>query len=75
MPGLPPPDNLFNGNVYLRGGWTLHALRLEVGDEDFFEIVRTYYDRYQYGNVTTEDLIEVASFNAGIVRVKQELHR
>lgn len=65
MPGLPPPDDLFNRNVYLRGSWTLHALRLEVGDETFFEIVRTYYDRYQYGNATTEDLLNVANEVSG----------
>jgi len=64
-PGNPAPDDLFNGGVYLRGGLTLHALRLEVGDELFFEIVRTYYDRYKYGNATTEDFISVAEEISG----------
>jgi aminopeptidase N len=63
--GEPPPNNLFNTNVYLRGAWTLHALRLYVGDEAFFEIVRTYYDRYKYGNATTQDLIDVANEVSG----------
>lgn len=63
--GEPPPGNLFNTNVYLRGAWTLHALRLYVGDAAFFEIVRTYYDRYQYGNATTQDLIDVANEVSG----------
>ena len=64
-PGNPAGDNLFNGGVYLRGGLTLHALRLEVGDEAFFEIVRTYYDRYKFGNATTEDFIQVAEEISG----------
>ena len=56
-PGNPPADNLFNGGVYVRGGLTLHALRLEVGDEVFFDILKTYAERYKYGNATTEDFI------------------
>ncbi|GMV33429.1 MAG: peptidase [Chloroflexota bacterium] len=59
-PGNPSAHNLFNGGVYLRGGLTLHALRLEVGDEAFFNILRTYHERYKYGNASTEDFIAVA---------------
>jgi aminopeptidase N len=64
-PGNPAADNLFNGGVYLRGGLTLHALRLEVGDETFFEILKTYHERYKGGNVTTDDFIAVAEEVSG----------
>jgi aminopeptidase N len=64
-PGAPPPDRLLNGYVYIRGGWTLHALRLEVGDEAFFDILRTYADRFKHGNVTTADFIAVAEAVSG----------
>ena len=64
-PGDPASNDLFNGGVYLRGGLTLHALRLEVGDDAFFEIVRTYYDRYKFGNAVTEDFIAVAEEISG----------
>ena len=64
-PGEPPPGELFNGSVYLRGGLALHALRLEVGDEIFFETLEAYADRYRYGNVTTEDFVTVAEEIAG----------
>jgi aminopeptidase N len=64
-PGNPPGDDLFNGGVYLRGGLTLHALRLEVGDDVFFEILRTYYDRYKFGNAVTDDFITVAEEVSG----------
>jgi len=64
-PGAPPANDLFNGGVYLRGGLTLHALRLEVGDDVFFEIIRTYYDRYKYGNAVTDDFIAVAEEVSG----------
>jgi aminopeptidase N len=54
-------EDLFGTSVYQRGAWTLHALRLEVGDELFFEILRTYYDRFQNFHAGTQDFIEVAS--------------
>ena len=64
-PGNPAPNQLFNGGVYLRGAWTLHALRLRVGDETFFNILRAYYQRYQYANATTDDFIYVAELVSG----------
>ncbi len=64
-PGNPPADDLFNSGVYERGGLTLHALRLEVGDEAFFEILKTYYDQYQGGNAATDDFIAVAEQVSG----------
>ncbi|MBZ0306854.1 MAG: M1 family metallopeptidase, partial [Anaerolineae bacterium] len=41
-PGNPGPDSLFNQGVYQRGGMTLVALRAKVGDDTFFDILRTY---------------------------------
>jgi aminopeptidase N len=59
-PGKPPANDLFNAGVYGRGALTLHALRLRVGDELFFRILRAYTDRYRYGNASTADFIAVA---------------
>ena len=56
-PGAPPADDLFNNGVYLRGGLTLHALRQEIGDDAFFRTLRTYADRYKYGNASTADSV------------------
>jgi len=64
-PGDPPPSQIFDGSVYVRGGLTLHALRLTVGDDTFFKILRTYYYRYQFGNSSTEDFIDVAENISG----------
>jgi len=64
-PGNPTARDLFNPGVYQRGALTLHALRLKVGDEAFFKTLRTYYNRYQYGNATTEDFIAVAEEVSG----------
>lgn len=65
-PGQPAANNLFNGGVYLRGGWTVHALRLKVGDDAFFNILRTYTDRYRYANATTADFVALAEEVSGM---------
>lgn len=65
-PPIPPPANqLFHASGYLRGAWTLHALRLRVGDEAFFEILRTYFARFGGGHASTEDFIAVAEAGSG----------
>ncbi len=65
MIGSPPADNLFDSQVYDRGALTLHALRLEVGDEAFFEILPAYYEQYQNGNASIEDFIAIAEEISG----------
>lgn len=50
-----PEGDLFGAQVYQRGGLTLHALRREVGDDIFFEILMTWNERFGGGNATTAD--------------------
>ena len=66
--GNPGPDenNLFSRQVYDRGALTLHALRLRVGDEAFFRILRAYVERFGGGNAHTEDFIAVAEEISGM---------
>ena len=59
-PGDPGPAGLFDQSVYRRGGLTLHALRLEVGDDAFFTMLRTWLDRFGGGSASTTDFIELA---------------
>lgn len=63
--GEPDPDDLFNATVYLRGGLTLHALRLEIGDDAFFEAAKKFQEKFQYGNASTQDFVQVVSDVAG----------
>jgi len=64
-PGNPAANDLFNAGVYVRGGLTLHALRVEVGNDVFFNILRTYQERYKGGNASTNDFIAVAEEVSG----------
>lgn len=50
---------LLNTNSYQKGGWVLHMLRKEVGDELFWQAIKTYYKKYTLSNALTEDLKEV----------------
>jgi aminopeptidase N len=63
--GDPGPDRLFDGVVYSRGALTLHALRLKVGDDVFFQTLRTYFETYRDKNVTTADFISLAEEISG----------
>ncbi len=65
LPGLPPPDDLFNGGVYQLGGLLLADLREEIGDESFFTLLRTYTDRFADAAVVTEDFIALAEEISG----------
>ncbi len=56
-PGDPGTEELFGAAVYERGGLTLRALHLTVGDELFFSIMWDWAQENAYGNVTTEDFI------------------
>ena len=63
--GDPGPGQLFHPQVYLRGALTLHALREEVGDEDFFKILRTYAESYRNSNASTGDFVDIAEKISG----------
>jgi aminopeptidase N len=64
-PGDPGPDQLFAASVYERGALTVHALRLTVGDEAFFEILRTWTSEFADRSATTDDFIAVAERVSG----------
>lgn len=65
-PGDPGgPANLFDGTIYTRGAMTLHALRMRVGDQSFFRILRRWHARYRHSNADTGDLIRLAQRVSG----------
>jgi len=66
LTGDPRPDRLFGISVYQRGGLTLHALRAEVGDDAFFDILRAWVERYGSGNASTAEFIALSEEIAGV---------
>ncbi len=61
----PGPATMFDDRVYKRGALTLHALRLHLGDEAFWSLLRTWVSDHEHGSVSTADFIEhVAAHDA-----------
>jgi aminopeptidase N len=62
---LEGPSQLFSTPVYDRGGMTLQALRVKVGDDTFFRILRDWFAQNRNGNVTTAEFIALAEAESG----------
>ncbi|MEV0297844.1 M1 family metallopeptidase [Nocardia sp. NPDC050710] len=58
--GDPGPARMFDDRVYKRGALTLHALRLELGDPAFFDLIREWTIRYRHASVTSEEFTDLA---------------
>lgn len=61
----PDAAATFDGVLYEGGGRALHALRLQVGDDDFFELLRRWFDDNRGRSVTTEDFFSLAEAVTG----------
>ena len=64
-PGDPGAAGLFDASVYRRGALTLHSLRLAVGDDVFFEILREWVVRFGGGSASTEDFVALSEELSG----------
>jgi aminopeptidase N len=63
--GSPAADDLFGYNSYDGGAIVLHALRLTIGDEAFFELLQRWAADNEGMSRTTDDFIELAETVAG----------
>ncbi|ADB41789.1 M1 family metallopeptidase [Spirosoma linguale] len=57
--------DLLNPNSYQKGGWVLHMLRHELGDEVFWKGIRAYYEKYRNANAQSSDLQAVMESVSG----------
>jgi aminopeptidase N len=61
----PGPFGLFQSPVYDRGAATLHALRVKIGDDAFFELAQTWVERFGGGTASTQDFAALAEEVSG----------
>ncbi|WP_341721415.1 M1 family metallopeptidase [Micromonospora sp. FIMYZ51] len=61
----PGAGQMFSSAVYKRGALAVHALRRTVGDDAFFEILRTWTTERRNGTATTEDFVALAERVSG----------
>lgn len=64
-PGDPGSAELFSTTVYYRGAMTLQALREQIGDEDFFAVLRAWVDDHRDDVASTADLIALSERVSG----------
>lgn len=60
-----PEGFIFGPVVYKKGSWCLHMLRGVVGDSVFFNIVRTYFEKFKYKTADTRDFKNVCEQVSG----------
>lgn len=75
LDGTPTSEQAFNGDIYFKGGWTLHTLRFLIGEEAFWKATRellygtaeTTSLRYPITSVyrTTDDFIALVNRYSG----------
>jgi aminopeptidase N len=61
----PAKDNLYTNESYTGGALVFYVLHQHVGDETFFEIMRTYVKRYGGGYAGTDEFIMLAEEVSG----------
>ena len=61
----PGPDRMFDDRLYQRGALALHALRLDIGEEAFARLLRTWAASFRHGTVDTARFAACASAVAG----------
>nr|MBX2810688.1 immune inhibitor A [Myxococcales bacterium] len=57
----PGPDLVLTEEVYDRGAMVLHALRQEIGDEQFAEVMQGWAQDYRGQSVSSDEFIALAS--------------
>ncbi len=63
--GDPGAELMFDDRVYKRGALLLHALRLFLGDEPFFELLRAWVADRAYSTVSTEMFVDFVVAHSG----------
>jgi aminopeptidase N len=62
---VPGPGKMFDNTVYVRGGMALEALRREVGDPDFFDILQAWAATNPHDPATTDEFVALAESESG----------
>ncbi|MBX3394640.1 MAG: HEAT repeat domain-containing protein [Phycisphaerae bacterium] len=54
--GYTSPDEQFDSRAYPKGAWVVHMIRRRLGDGLFWQVIKTYVERFSHRSVDTEDL-------------------
>lgn len=59
------PADLYSQGVYRRAALALHVLRLKLGNEAFFALLKQYLDKYRHSHASSRDFIKLARDQSG----------
>jgi len=62
----PPFNNYFYPQSYEKAASVLHMLRLKMGDDDFFELLRQWFATYKGSNTITQEFQDMAQDISGL---------
>jgi aminopeptidase N len=62
----PGPEDMFDDRVYKRGALTLHVLRGQIGDKNFFALLREWTTRHRHSTAVTDDFTGLAAHYADV---------
>ncbi|MDH5380563.1 MAG: M1 family metallopeptidase [Cyclobacteriaceae bacterium] len=55
-----------SADVYVKGAWILHTLRVQLDNDPlFFEILKSFYEKFKYTTVNSADFISVVNEKTG----------
>jgi len=63
----PGPELMFDDRVYKRGALALHGLRTAIGDDAFFDVVRSWTATYRHSVADTDDFLALVGDDAAQV--------
>lgn len=61
----PSAGRVSDPPVYGRGAMVVHQVRRAVGDETFFDILRTWTEQHRHGNADTRQFIALCEKESG----------
>ena len=56
---------MYSSGVYVRGALAMHALRIKVGDEKFFAILKAYFKRFGNSHAGSKEFTQLAKEVSG----------
>ena len=59
------PNRMLNVYSYQKGAWLLHMVRVRIGLQKFWAVLRAFYRAYRYANADTEDFITLLERETG----------
>jgi len=58
-------SQIYSSGVYIRGSLVIHALRIKIGDEKFFKILKTYFKKFKNSHAGSKEFTHLAQEVSG----------